>query len=163
MHFCRTSLVGPLFKILHLIFVNDGWISEVTEHNKGLIAAPSGVASETKAFIQQTLLLTLEDICASMGNEIQQKVIPVPRQLYIWLQLGTTNISFYFQDITRIFDLQLLVSCARSSSDAVTRNHAFSLITTLVKIIPDKVLDQILDILAAVGDSTITQVGCLMI
>ncbi|XP_047967896.1 uncharacterized protein At3g06530 [Salvia hispanica] len=129
----RTSLVGPLFKILHLIFVNDGWISEVTEHNKGLIAAPSGVASETKAFIQQTLLLTLEDICASMGNEIQQK------------------------DITRIFDLQLLVSCARSSSDAVTRNHAFSLITTLVKIIPDKVLDQILDILAAVGDSTITQ------
>ncbi|XP_042063624.1 uncharacterized protein At3g06530-like [Salvia splendens] len=129
----RASLVGPLFKLLHLIFVNDGWISEVTEQNKGLIASPSGVAFETKAFIQQTLLLTLEDICASMGNEIQQK------------------------DITHIFDLQLLVSCARSSSDAVTRNHAFSLITTLVKIIPDKVLDQILDILAAVGDSTITQ------
>ncbi|KAL1565211.1 hypothetical protein AAHA92_07455 [Salvia divinorum] len=129
----RTSLVGPLFKLLHLIFVNDEWISEVTEQSKGLTATPSSVASETKAFIQQTLLLTLEDICAIMGNEIQQK------------------------DITHIFDLQLLVSCARSSSDAVTRNHAFSLITTLVKIIPDKVLDQILDILAAVGDSTITQ------
>ncbi|XP_057776784.1 uncharacterized protein At3g06530 isoform X2 [Salvia miltiorrhiza] len=129
----RTSLVGPLFKLLHLIFVNDEWISEATDQDKVLIAAPSSVASETAAYIQQTLLLTLEDISASMANDTQQK------------------------DMAHIFDLQLLVSCARSSSDAVTRNHAFSLITTLVKIIPDKVLDQILDILAAVGESTVTQ------
>lgn len=39
----------------------------------------------------------------------------------------------------------------------------FSLITTLVKIIPDKVLDKILDILAAVGESTVTQVCCMLL
>lgn len=39
----------------------------------------------------------------------------------------------------------------------------FSLITALVKIIPDKVLDKILDILAAVGESTVTQVGWLLL
>ncbi|KAH6815169.1 hypothetical protein C2S51_019989, partial [Perilla frutescens var. frutescens] len=127
----RTSLVGPLFKLLHLISVNDELISEATNQDKVLIA-PSRVASDTTAYIQQTLLLTLDDISASIGNDIQQKDV-------------------------HNFDLQLLVSCVRSSSDATTRNYTFSLITTLVKIIPDKVLDQILDILAAVGESTITQ------
>lgn len=67
--------------------------------------------------------------------------------------------SLSYQDIIQNFDLRLLASCARSSSNAITRNHIFSLITTLVKIIPDQVLDQIFDILAVVGESTVVQVG----
>lgn len=52
----------------------------------------------------------------------------------------------------------LLVKCARLASDAVTRNHVFSLVSTVVKIIPDKVLDHILDILNIIGESALTQV-----
>ncbi|XP_073126244.1 uncharacterized protein At3g06530 isoform X2 [Henckelia pumila] len=104
----RTSLVGPLFELLRLIFVNDDWTLK-------------------------TLLITLEDICASLLNHIPPK------------------------EFDSNFDLQLLVNCARSSSDAVTRNHVFLLITTLAKIVPDRVLDQILDILTAIGESTVIQ------
>ncbi|KAK6117849.1 hypothetical protein DH2020_048412 [Rehmannia glutinosa] len=131
----RTSLVGPLFKLLHLIFMDDEWMLKAAYRDKACMdssGSPQAV-SDTTAYIQQTLLLTLEDISASIGNDIPQK------------------------DVNHSFDLRLLVSCARSSSDAVTRNHAFSLITTLVKIIPDKVLDQILDILTAIGECTVTQ------
>ncbi|KAI3471008.1 hypothetical protein Pfo_027671 [Paulownia fortunei] len=131
----RTSLVGPLFKLLHMIFTNDEWMLKAADQDKASIASSGSpeTVSDTTAYIQQTLLLTLEDISASIGNDIPQK------------------------DIIHNYDLRLLVSCARSPCDAVTRNHAFSLITTLVKIIPDKVLDQILDILTAIGESTVTQ------
>lgn len=56
------------------------------------------------------------------------------------------------------FDLELLVKCARSSNNAVTRNHVLSLFCTLLKVIPDEVLDHILDILIIAGESAITQV-----
>ncbi|CAA0830720.1 Uncharacterized protein SHERM_26110 [Striga hermonthica] len=131
----RTSLVGPLFKLLNLLFMDDDWILKVVDQDKASKAsfgAPQSV-SDTVAYIQQTLLLTLDDISSSIGDDMMQK------------------------DINCNFDLPLLVSCARSSSDAVTRNHVFSLITTLVKITPDKILEQILDILAAIGECTVTQ------
>ncbi|KAG8390231.1 hypothetical protein BUALT_Bualt01G0062300 [Buddleja alternifolia] len=129
----RTSLVGPLFKLLHLIFMNDKWMLKAEDQDEARVCGSPETVSDFTAYIQQTLLLTLEDISASIGNNIPEK------------------------DIAHNFDLQLLVSCARSSSDAITRNHVFSLITTLAKIIPDKVLDKIVDILTAIGESTITQ------
>ncbi|GER49927.1 ARM repeat superfamily protein [Striga asiatica] len=131
----RTSLVGPLFKLLNLLFMDEDWILKAVDQDKASKAsfgAPQSV-SDTVAYIQQTLLLTLEDISSSIGDDMMQK------------------------DIDCNFDLPLLVSCARSSSDAVTRNHVFSLITTLVKITPGKILEQILDILAAIGECTVTQ------
>ncbi|XP_051122807.1 uncharacterized protein At3g06530 [Andrographis paniculata] len=119
----RASLVGPLFKLLHIIFLDNEWMVKATDQDS------SPTESGTTAYIQQTLLLTVEDICASTKNDIQQKD-PFP----------------------------LLVSCARSSRDAVTCNHVFSLITTLVKIMPDQVSDHALeDILTAVGETTVTQ------
>ncbi|XP_075484364.1 uncharacterized protein At3g06530 isoform X1 [Primulina tabacum] len=131
----RTSLVGPLFELLRLIFVNDDWTLKVADQDKASTfssGAPQTV-SDTIAYIQQTLLITLEDICASLINDIPLKEFD-------------SNV-----------DLQLLVNCARCSSDAVTRNHVFLLITTLAKIVPDRVLHQILDILTAIGESTVIQ------
>lgn len=131
----RTSLVGPLFELLRLIFVNDDWTRKVADQDKASTfstGAPQTV-SDTIAYIQQTLLTTLEDICASLLNDIPLK------------------------EFDSNFDLQLLVHCARCSSDAVTRNHVFLLITTIAKIVPDRVLDQILDILTAIGESTVIQ------
>ncbi|KAL3650395.1 hypothetical protein CASFOL_006798 [Castilleja foliolosa] len=131
----RTSIVGPLFKLLHLIFTDDEWTLKAADHDKASTASSDSpkATSDNISYIQQTLLLTLEDISTTVGKDIPQ------------------------EDINDSFDLPLLVSCARSSTDAITRNHAFSLITSLVKIIPDKVLDQILDILTAMGDCTVTQ------
>lgn len=138
----RTSLVGPLFDLLRLIFVNDDWTLKVTDKDKAstfLSGVPQTV-SDTIAYIQQTLLITLEDICASLLNDIPLKEFD-------------SNLDLQLLDL----DLQLLVNCARCSSDAVTRNHVFLLITTLAKIVPDRVLDQILDILTAIGESTVVQ------
>lgn len=56
------------------------------------------------------------------------------------------------------FDVELLVKCARFASDAVTRNHVFSLLSTIAKVVPETVLDQILDILTIIGESAVTQV-----
>lgn len=56
------------------------------------------------------------------------------------------------------FDVELLVKCARSSKDAVTRNHLFLLLSTIAKVEPETVLDHILDILTVVGESAVTQV-----
>ncbi|PIN11747.1 hypothetical protein CDL12_15648 [Handroanthus impetiginosus] len=132
----RTSLVGPLFKLLHLILANDGWMLKgAADQDKAHLASSGSppTVSDATGYIQQTLLLALEDICASFGNDGPQK------------------------DNIHNIDLQQLVSCARSSSDPVTRNHAFALITTLVNVIPDQVLGQMLDILTAIGESTVTQ------
>ncbi|KAK4480629.1 hypothetical protein RD792_013707 [Penstemon davidsonii] len=131
----RTSLVGPLFKLLHMIFKNEDWILKASdqEHIHITSSGSHQIVSGTTAYVQQTLLLTLEDICASISNDNTQK------------------------DIARNFDMQLLVSCARCSHDAITRNHVFSLITAIARITPDKVLDHILDILTTIGESTVTQ------
>lgn len=56
------------------------------------------------------------------------------------------------------FDLELLVKCARSARDATARNHVFSLLSTIAKLIPERVLDHIIDILTVIGESTVTQV-----
>lgn len=139
---------------------------QVADQNKAHITSSGSLQtiSDTTSYIQQTLLLTLEDICASIGDNIPHKVF-FPSTFYIscssmvrllFFLITTTVISY--QDTIHSFDLPLLVSCARSSSDAVTRNHAFSLISALVKIIPDQVLAQIFDILTAMGESTVTQV-----
>ncbi|KAL3837868.1 hypothetical protein ACJIZ3_022459 [Penstemon smallii] len=131
----RTSLVGPLFKLLHMIFKNEDWILKASDQEHVHITSSGShqIVSGTTAYVQQTLLLTLEDICASISNDDTQK------------------------DIARNFDMHLLVSCARCSHDAITRNHIFSLITAIARITPDKVLDHILDILTTIGESTVTQ------
>lgn len=52
----------------------------------------------------------------------------------------------------------MLVQCARSANDGVTRNHVFSLLSGIAKVVPDKLLEHILDILAVIGESTVSQV-----
>lgn len=54
--------------------------------------------------------------------------------------------------------MKVLVECAHSAKDGVTRNHAFSLISTLAKIIPDKVLEHIQDIFTVIGEAAVSQV-----
>ncbi|KAA8539764.1 hypothetical protein F0562_026456 [Nyssa sinensis] len=132
----RTNLIGPLFKLLRKIFL-DEWVHESVDQDGKYIQASSGTSqtfTSTLCYIQQTLLLVLEDICASLLS-----VIPIK------------------EDIVNYFDLKMLVECARSAKDGITRNHVLSLLSTTAKVLPDKVLDHILDIFTVIGESAMMQ------
>ncbi|KAK3033239.1 hypothetical protein RJ639_033119 [Escallonia herrerae] len=132
----RIYLTGPLFKLLHMVFMDDKRIEEGANEDENYIQASTGVLqtiSSTKSYVRHTLLLILEDIIASL--------LSCPEK----------------DDIVNHLDLELLVKCARSTKDTMTRNHVFSLLSTIAKIIPERVLDHILDILTIIGESAVTQ------
>ncbi|KAL6953442.1 hypothetical protein U1Q18_049731, partial [Sarracenia purpurea var. burkii] len=126
----RTSLIGPLFKLLRKIFMDD-WVHDVDMQTS---LDTSQTVSSIICYIQQTLLLILEDIRASLLTNVPLK-----------------------EDILNTFDLKLLVECARSAKDEITRNQVFSLLSTVAKVTPDKVLDHIIDIFTVIGESAVTQ------
>lgn len=66
--------------------------------------------------------------------------------------------SSWQDDVINEINIKLLVECAHSAKDAATRNHVFSLISSVAKVIPEKVLDHILDILTIIGESAVSQV-----
>ncbi|XP_050386752.1 uncharacterized protein At3g06530 isoform X2 [Argentina anserina] len=118
----RNSLLGPLFKLLYKTF-SDEWVQD--QFN----------TSETVTYIQQTLLIILEDISSSLISSI-----PVE------------------DNMVNEINVKLLVECAHSAKDGVTRNHVFSLISSITKIVPEKVLEHMLDIFAVIGESAVTQI-----
>lgn len=61
-------------------------------------------------------------------------------------------------DIVQEMDIKLLVACARSAKDGVTRNHVFSVISSVAKVVPERVLEHILDIIGIIGESAVSQV-----
>ncbi|KAL5745887.1 hypothetical protein ACOSP7_027033 [Xanthoceras sorbifolium] len=133
----RESLLGPLFKLLGKVFSSDWLDGGVLAKDEKWIQASSGISltvSSTLIFLKQTLLIVLEDIIVSLANAIPLK-----------------------DDAIKIIDIEMLVDCARSAKDGVTRNHVFSLLSSFVKVVPDKILEHILDILAVIGESTVTQ------
>lgn len=131
----RHMLINPLFKLLSKIFSKE-WVNDSLFQEKGL-AQPS--LSETNlnavCHIQQTLLIILEDIITSLDGSAPFK-----------------------ENITNEIDLKVLIECAHSSNDAVTRNHVFSLLSAVAKVFPEEVFGHILDIVAVVGESTVTQI-----
>ncbi|KAM7494654.1 hypothetical protein LguiB_029263 [Lonicera macranthoides] len=122
----RASLLGLLFKLLRKVFLDDEWMHKAVNQDDTYL--------QESSYVQQTLLLILEDISASLLTDIPLK-----------------------DEIVRNFDLELLVKCARSARDATARNHVFSLLSTIAKLIPERVLDHIIDILTVIGESTVTQ------
>ncbi|GAY60289.1 hypothetical protein CUMW_200810 [Citrus unshiu] len=134
----RDLLLGPLFKLLGKVF-SDDWLQQgaaFAEDEKS-IQSSSGICqtiSTTLIYIQQKLLIVLEDISASLLHAIPLK-----------------------DDIVNKVNVKMLVECARSTNDGVTRNHVFSLLSAVAKVVPDKILEHILDILAVIGEATITQ------
>jgi hypothetical protein len=55
-------------------------------------------------------------------------------------------------------NIKLLIECARTTNVLVTRNHIFSLLSAVIKVLPGKVFGHILDILPVIRESAITQV-----
>ncbi|KAH9647909.1 hypothetical protein KPL70_025376 [Citrus sinensis] len=140
----RDLLLGPLFKLLGKVF-SDDWLQQGAAFAKDekSIQSSSGICqtiSTTLIYIQQKLLIVLEDISASLLHAIPLK-----------------------DDIVNKVNVKMLVECARSTNDGVTRNHVFSLLSAVAKVVPDKILEHILDILAVIGEATITQVLVLVV
>ncbi|XP_076945325.1 uncharacterized protein At3g06530-like [Bidens hawaiensis] len=133
----RTTLVKPLFKLLNIVFMDKDWTSEAVKQDEEHAETSSDNSQSTVntiCYIQQNLLSVLEDIINSLVvNDRAQ------------------------DGIVGSFDIKLLVSCVRSTDDAATRNHVFSLLTAVAKIMPDRILDHILDILTVIGESAVTQ------
>ncbi|KAF8101204.1 hypothetical protein N665_0209s0060 [Sinapis alba] len=125
----RESLVGPLFKLLGRSMSNE-WVKIASSAEDVREIIHPSISS-----IQQTVLLLLKDIFDSPNmNPLKQT------------------------DITNEINVKMLVEFAHSSNDGVTRNYIFSLFTSIVKIVPDRVLDHIISILTLVGESTVTQI-----
>ncbi|KFK38114.1 hypothetical protein AALP_AA3G071300 [Arabis alpina] len=131
----RESLVGPLFKLLGRSMSNE-WVNIASSVEETSVQPPQDVGETAHSFIssiQQTVLLILQDIFDSL------------------------NMNPLKADIANEINIKMLVEFAQSSNDGVTRNYVFSLFTSVVKIVPDRVLDNIISILTLVGESTVTQ------
>ncbi|XP_059305010.1 uncharacterized protein At3g06530 isoform X2 [Lycium ferocissimum] len=129
----RASLICPLFKLLHNAFIDNEWIHVAANQDDLHYHASSENSqriSDAAVHIQQVLLLILEDITASVTSEDENSMN---------------------------FDVELLIKCARSASNMVTRNQIFSLLSAISRAKPDKVLDHILEILVVIGESAVTQ------
>ncbi|KVI04528.1 hypothetical protein Ccrd_017155 [Cynara cardunculus var. scolymus] len=133
----RIALVEPLFKHLSIVFMDKEWICEAVKQDEEHAEASSDISQSTASaicYVQQNLLSVLEDISNSL-----------------------VAIDSIQDGIVQSFDIKLLVSCARSTEDSATRNHVFSLLSAVAKVIPDRILDYILDILTVIGESAVTQ------
>lgn len=134
----RELLIRPFFKLLEKV-LSDEWGQLGQLQNEKLIQSSSGIHqtfSSVLCHLQQTMLLILGDICASLLN-------------------STSPVK---DDVLKAIDVKMLVDCARATEDGVTRNHVFSLLSPVAKLIPSKILEHILDILTVVGESTVTQI-----
>ncbi|XP_077219422.1 ARM repeat superfamily protein isoform X2 [Tasmannia lanceolata] len=132
----RDCLIEPLFRLLGFFFKGD-WVlalvnqdEQQTENSSDIAETVSGLV----AYIQQTILLILEDICASLLSDLHVK-----------------------DDILNKINVNLLVECARTTKDVMTRNYVLLLLTSVAKVIPDRVLEHVIDIFTVIGESAITQ------
>lgn len=64
--FYRASLTGPSFKLLCKVFLDDEWMPKAVNQNDTYL--------QESSYVQQTLLLILEDISASLLTDIPLKV-----------------------------------------------------------------------------------------
>ncbi|KAK8636151.1 hypothetical protein V6N13_004859 [Hibiscus sabdariffa] len=133
----RQFIVGSLFKLLGKAF-SDEWAPDVPTRDERWIQT-SGVPRSTSTaicYVHQTVLLVLDDIFASSTSE---------------------NSPLKYGIVDEI-DIKLLVDCARLTKDGTTRNHVFTLLSTVAKLVPNRILEHILDILMVIGESALSQI-----
>ncbi|CAM8989928.1 unnamed protein product [Rhodiola kirilowii] len=108
----RELLLGPIFLLLREIFSME-WVVEVADPDAKWIDASSGIfqsSSSSLTYIQQTLLLIIEEIIAALTTPVKD-------------------------DILNMIDVELLVKVAHSVTDTVDKysQHVFEgLISAIV-------------------------------
>ncbi|XP_010536553.1 PREDICTED: uncharacterized protein At3g06530 [Tarenaya hassleriana] len=133
----RESLIRPLLKLLGRSMTHE-WVKIAPSSEEASVQSSQDVLQtihSSISSIQHTVLLILKNICDSLMDFTPLKA-----------------------DLATEINVNMLVELAHSSNDGVTRNYVFSLFTSIVKVVPDKILDHIISILTLVGESTVTQI-----
>ncbi|KAL4178617.1 hypothetical protein AMTRI_Chr13g116010 [Amborella trichopoda] len=126
----RGPLVEPLFCLIHKI-LKDGWLTGCLDEDEINHEASTGAVH----FILQTSISILEDIGASVLRDVPER-----------------------DEILEQYGVDMLIEYVYAAKDPMTRNHIFSLISTVVKSIPDRVLlNQIIDIFTTMGETSVIQ------
>ncbi|KAK9148462.1 hypothetical protein Scep_007219 [Stephania cephalantha] len=130
----RGLLVESLVNLLREAFSEKWLLPGPVGQNEILIKSLAGVSENVNdviSYFQQRLFLILEDIIAD-GRTIKDKVLTQ-------------------------HEMSQLVDCVRAAKNATTRNHAFSLLATITKFMPNKVMDHIIDIFIILGEAAVLQ------
>ncbi|KAG5249529.1 U3 small nucleolar RNA-associated protein and NUC211 domain-containing [Salix suchowensis] len=120
----RELLIGPLFKLLEKIFL-DEWMPAQDEN---WIKASYGISQLGLA-----------------------QFVTLSKHFYLYLKILS-------DDITNKINIKMLITCARSAKHGVVRNHVFSLLSSIVKVVPENIMGYILDIFTVAGESTVSQI-----
>ncbi|KAJ0970648.1 hypothetical protein J5N97_018607 [Dioscorea zingiberensis] len=135
----RSSLLQPLFMVLEKLFSND-WlqslIGQSEEGNAGITElSESNLGALCHA--QQTTLIILKDIFEFLSMNPHMK-----------------------DDKFLKNNLELLINCARSAKDVITRNHVFMLLSSVARVSSGWLLEHIVDIFSLIGESSVKQGDC---
>ncbi|CAN6249618.1 unnamed protein product [Urochloa humidicola] len=121
----RPCLLKPLFQILSKL-LSDQWVSGIAYQHDTSSETPDLSSSVKEA--QHLILLVLKDITDT-------------------LHLGHQDAMFINSDV------DLLIDYIRSVKDVGTRNHGFSLISSLGKACPQLVSENIVNLFVVIGDA----------
>ncbi|XP_031392129.1 uncharacterized protein At3g06530 isoform X2 [Punica granatum] len=133
----RESLIGPLFKLIKEFFSAD-WLHGSIASDERSIQSSSDTSETTTSklyYILQMMMLVLEDIVLFLGNASQSK-----------------------DEIFNEIDISLLLSCARSDQAGIVHGHILSLLSTIAKVVPEKFLNHMSEVLTVLGESAVTEI-----
>ncbi|XP_057441205.1 uncharacterized protein At3g06530 isoform X2 [Lotus japonicus] len=133
----RHLLLDSLYKLLNKVSLED-WVNDTLlpeKRSSQLSPSPFEANNTVIHHIQQTLLTILEDIIMSLKG-----------------------MALLDETMINEINIKLLMECARTTNNVVTRNHVLSLLSAVTKVFPEKVFGHILDILQVVGESAVMQI-----
>ncbi|KAF3785715.1 hypothetical protein EJ110_NYTH27241 [Nymphaea thermarum] len=134
----RSSVIEVLIELLYKTSDSE-WTSGVTSECNICYGARARLDGTTPVdliyHIQQAILSVLDDIAASL---LSDPLLEKP----------------FHKDI----NVDLLIKFMHRVEERTTRNQAFTLITSLTKLVPSHILPQMIDICTMAGESTIKQV-----
>ncbi|KAJ3680582.1 hypothetical protein LUZ60_016860 [Juncus effusus] len=129
----RVNLVKPVLQVLAALFDTNSiqalFSQNENANEKNDEESDSGILYQAR----QLALLVLKDIVDSMQLDLPH------------------------EELFEKKDVDLLIECARSCSDASTRNHVFTLVSSVSRVSPSLVSDSIIDIFSVIGESALKQ------
>jgi U3 small nucleolar RNA-associated protein 10 len=136
----RQELVESLFTLLKCS-QSGTWPSSASKSKMTEISGDEKEKSKTVNldYVQQLILMALERVIALSHFQGGEQEVMV-------MDLDTVKV-----------DITAVVQCVAEASDVALRNQALTLLTAISRVSPDLVLKHVIDILTAIGASTITQ------
>nr|CAD1844938.1 unnamed protein product [Ananas comosus var. bracteatus] len=131
----RVYLVPLLFEVLSKLFSND-WLLDLFDQGEKGATELSEISESVSGVVyqaQQTTLLIIKDVIDSLESD-----------------------SPHAELISKV-NVDLLIECSHSVTDAATRNLAFMLLSSAAKVSPQCISERIIDIFTVIGESAVKQ------